>query len=203
MWDKLNDHLFLRVTEPSDEELNDIVRWLSGDDDVGRFIISKEVGKETLKPHIHAVIKSRKAVQTFRVAFSRKFPQFKGNGRYSVKSVRDEGAIGYICKDGNIFASEGIFKLTPEEYAAKYVDVGLKIKEERKSKKWLETVVQICMDNNWDYKEHTREIFYVLTEHIPHPVDHLIVKYMRKVQRMLDLGGYQANAWYRLQEQVI
>lgn len=78
-------------TDPSD-----LINFL--DDDGGAYLVVKEVVGDN--HHFHAVVRSRRAVQPFRMAFKRAMPSdMVGNGSYSIAVVRDlDKYHRYLCK---------------------------------------------------------------------------------------------------------
>lgn len=77
------------------QDPSDLINFL--EDDGGAFLIVKEVAGDN--HHFHAVVRSRRAVQPFRMAFKRAMPQLAGNGAYSIAVVRElDKYHRYLCK---------------------------------------------------------------------------------------------------------
>lgn len=77
--------------------LEDLVNFLKTETDV--LIIVFEVSHGSHKEHIHATLKFRKAINTFRDKLRKQFPSIFGNKSYSIQKVKNyDSNIKYCCK---------------------------------------------------------------------------------------------------------
>lgn len=78
-------------------DVSKLVNFLKTETDV--LVIVHEVSKVGHRPHIHATIRFRKAINTFRDKFRKEFPELFGNKSYSISKVRDyESNLKYCLK---------------------------------------------------------------------------------------------------------
>jgi len=95
-----------RVTEESDERIRELTLWIRSNSNA--LMIVKEIGSETEKKHIHALIdvpnKStfvQKFHKQFRKSEDGKFvPRYSGNKSYSCEELKKplDNSLRYLCK---------------------------------------------------------------------------------------------------------
>lgn len=188
----------LRVTEPTDQEISNLVAYF-GQKGLG-YVVAKEVGKETEKPHIHAVLQPVENIQTLRVAIGRCL-ETKGNKKYSLKALHDlQGALRYVCKDGNIIHHNWIWDKSPEEYKQSYWTCHDEIQNERKRRSrkshWLEDLAKEIRTSQEPYT--TYDLHRKLCERSPSPTHFALIANMAKLRRLLDLEGFIESSWIHL-----
>lgn len=97
--------------------------------------------------HIHATIRPFKAINTFRDALRKKFPQIFGNKSYSIAKVRDyDSNIKYCCKGRcNDYPDVLYTTLTNEEVKQYYNEYWLLAKQIQDSKQSIVSKTEVNM----------------------------------------------------------
>lgn len=194
----------IRITDPPVDWDHSLSEFLSEE---GKYLAMFEVGSKTNKPHLHIVCFTNKKQNTFRHALKKHLYWLEGNGSYSMKVVTDlEGALRYICKDGQVASQHGFFDKSPEKYRQEYYSCQeefLKEKKiEREKKKWFESLAQECRAEGLEYEKDKFKILKKVYASCPTPTDYLVINYMRKLERVLDENEGVQNQWYRIQEKL-
>lgn len=77
-------------------------------------LVVKEIGKKEKREHLHILLTPQKTLSTFRQQLLKQYPVIKGNGAYSLETVKNEDSmVKYCCKgeDGkmpNVVFNKGI-----------------------------------------------------------------------------------------------
>lgn len=186
-----------RVTQPTEEELNNIKQLL--DKHGGQYIVTREVGTETEKEHIHGVVQHNLKDNTFRQALKRCLTD-KGNEKYSCKKIYDlEGILRYVCKDGVVVYQQGFTEKTPEQYRKEFWAQNATEKKKKRNAHWLD---ELAIELRSKGKVSTYDMYCAVYHRCPCPTDFAIQCHMAKLKRMLNPEEAMERQWIRICDKV-
>lgn len=141
----------MEVALRTDKDFSAIKEWISSKDASG-FAVKETAGEDNVHYHWYIKIAGFKNLQSFRVQFTKKFLELKGNGAYSCKMCDEdvERYFRYMCKgSGNgqgaeVVWSNGIL-WTPEKFEALHEEYWAENVRVPKRKK-LEPIIDIVIE---------------------------------------------------------
>lgn len=157
-------YIAIRFDGQSSEEL---VKFLS--EDGGSYLVVKEL--EDSNPHFHVVLHTRRKPQAVRMAFRRQFPESRGNGSYSISSVRDvEKYHRYMMKGDSssvlphVVAANGIQYQNAEwqqDQHDQYWQINQELREADDKRPVADVVLDACRTANidWSNREKIAEVY--------------------------------------------
>lgn len=130
--------------------------WLSSQ---GSWWAVKEL--EDNNPHFHIYLRSDKKISAIRADFKRKFPDLKGNGKYSITVCRDpESYAKYMAKGGSVEQEPEVVGRYGLEYSDEWIsdqheaywERNRQLTVARRKVNICDAIVAICKEENvkWD-----------------------------------------------------
>lgn len=149
------------------QDPSDLINFL--DEDGGAYLVVKEVADGN--HHFHAVVRTSRTVQAFRMAFRRAMPDLNGNGSYSIATVRDlDKYHRYMCKgdaDGvwpEVVGANGIQYadvMWQNEQHAAYWEENARLAGERRKEPVVDAVLRMAREARlrWSDREALAKLF--------------------------------------------
>lgn len=100
-------HISIRLDQLNDSDINLLLNFVSNQVPE-RYIMSKEIAKESKKAHFHVYLETNKPFKKVWDAFAYKFKRSHPGGKRSCARVlKLNSFLAYIVKDGNILYKHG------------------------------------------------------------------------------------------------
>lgn len=132
----------------------------------GSYFAVRETNDKEENPHCHAVLVCEEGkIKTLRTAFTRAFPDLKGNGSYSLTVVKDEDKYDrYMCKgaaegelpdvvgrQGVKYTDSWIEEMNRQYWSLNFKSMKNKYQKDGKKLSFLDFVVQECKKRRIDW----------------------------------------------------